>query len=165
MFRRLRNRFILTAMLLLSAVIIVSFGAIYISTAARLQRIPDEQPPFRGSQLDSYVDDREVRNYITQRRQDDADQILRSLAITLLLTGGVVLAGGFFVSYLLAERAIRPVRYAYDSQRQFIANASHELKTPLAVIDASIEAEITGKKDHRNGLLHILKIIAQLTKS
>lgn len=40
----------------------------------------------------------------------------------------------------LTEWIIRPVQETFNKQKQFIADASHELKTPLSVIIASAEA-------------------------
>lgn len=59
------------------------------------------------------------------------------------------LCTGFFIVYLLAvwgiaqlisKWLIRPVAESFEKQKQFIADASHELKTPLAVILSSAEA-------------------------
>ena len=36
---------------------------------------------------------------------------------------------------------IRPVVESYDKQKRFITDASHEIKTPLAVIDADVEVQ------------------------
>lgn len=43
------------------------------------------------------------------------------------------------MSTLLARWAVRPVEQAWDQQRQFVADASHELKTPLTVILTNAE--------------------------
>lgn len=45
----------------------------------------------------------------------------------------------FFISRFLIQKALAPVQSAMKSQREFIAAASHELKAPLAVIQANAE--------------------------
>lgn len=45
----------------------------------------------------------------------------------------------FFISRFLIGEAIHPVETAMKSQKDFIASASHELKSPLAVIQANAE--------------------------
>lgn len=57
-----------------------------------------------------------------------------SVLIFILLE---VLAG--YISIMLTRWLVRPVEEAFNKQRQFVFDASHELKTPLAVIVASAE--------------------------
>jgi signal transduction histidine kinase len=63
-------------------------------------------------------------------------QELTQLTTVLLLTGAAGLALSALGSLFLADRAMRPIREAFERQRRFIADASHELRTPVAVLRA-----------------------------
>lgn len=67
----------------------------------------------------------------------------KSLALTLVGAAIAALAAFFVISLFFSRWVLRPVEQTWRSQRQFIADASHELKTPLTVIlaDASIALE------------------------
>lgn len=62
---------------------------------------------------------------------------MTQLVISSLLIGALALMAFFFVSLLLANLALKPVETAWNRQKQFVADASHELKTPLTVILAN----------------------------
>ena len=61
----------------------------------------------------------------------------QSLAFTLTGVGVVALAAFFVISMFFSRWALRPVDQAWRRQRQFVADASHDLKTPLTVILAN----------------------------
>ena len=81
-----------------------------------------------------------------QSRRAVSDTVER-LVFVLVLTGlGALIlaaAGGLFMS----RRAMRPVQEAFGRQRTFIADASHELKTPLTLIRADAEVLSRGLDD------------------
>ena len=55
----------------------------------------------------------------------------------------------YFISKALTIRITKPAKEAFDKQKDFIADASHELKTPLAVIMASSDELKTDKKNEK----------------
>ena len=61
----------------------------------------------------------------------------KTLALTLGIAGLGTLAVFFLIALALSKWALKPVKEAWDSQRQFVADASHDLKTPLTVILAN----------------------------
>lgn len=56
-----------------------------------------------------------------------------------LIFGAIAMAVMFFPARYLADRIVAPLEESYTSQRQFISDAGHELKTPVAVMNANIE--------------------------
>lgn len=64
---------------------------------------------------------------------------MQNLLRSCLLIGTASLLAFWGISLLLAWWAVQPVARAWDQQRQFAADASHELKTPLKVILTNAE--------------------------
>lgn len=65
--------------------------------------------------------------------------ILNGLIRNCILIGLACFLIFLCISFLLANWIIKPVDNAWNQQRQFIADASHELKTPLTVIMTNAE--------------------------
>lgn len=71
---------------------------------------------------------------------------MNSLMKTCALIGGISFLVFLLISLFFAQWAVRPVAKAWEQQRQFVADASHELKTPLTVILAN--AELLNDQDY-----------------
>ena len=65
--------------------------------------------------------------------------MLREMMGSYLLIGGIALLLLLAAAVLLSWWATRPVERAWRQQRQFLSDASHELKTPLTVILSNAE--------------------------
>ncbi len=68
--------------------------------------------------------------------------VLNGLVISLIALVAVAL-----IARILSQKAVEPIVQAYERQKQFITDAGHELKTPLAVIKTNAEVlELTTEK-------------------
>ena len=72
---------------------------------------------------------------------DFEKQLVDSLTLASIsfLVGLLCVALLSFPVYLLSKNALRPVRRSIEQQKQFITDAGHELKTPLAIISADVD--------------------------
>ncbi len=76
------------------------------------------------------------------------NMLLTNLLISLLL----VLIGElgiYIISKKITEWITKPVLESFNREKEFVANASHELKTPLAVMMASIDCLDVNKKNEK----------------
>lgn len=83
-----------------------------------------------------------------------------SLAMTL---AGIVFV--FFVICFFAGRIIQPIAESYEKQKRFITDASHEIKTPLTIINANadiLEMEI-GENESLEDIQQQIKRLKSLT--
>ena len=72
---------------------------------------------------------------------------LLQLLTTLLSVGLIMLFVIFIISLYFANRVIRPIAEAWERQKRFVADASHELKTPLSIINANYDALLANQEE------------------
>ena len=91
---------------------------------------------------------------------------MRNLRLTCVGIGLLALGLFWAVSFLLARWAVRPVERAWEEQRQFVSDASHELKTPLTVILTSAELMQTDPDpQHPRSILAMSRRMRELVES
>ena len=97
---------------------------------------------------------------------------------TIFIVSSIIAIASIFAIYNLAKKVskmiVRPVEETFEKQKQFISDASHELKTPLAVIEANsdvLENEIGKNKwidyiqnetESMNKLINELLLLAKI---
>ena len=96
----------------------------------------------------------------------------QSLVAVIAVVGFVGLVGAAAVTLLVTGRALVPIRQSFDAQRRFVADASHELRTPTALIRANAEVlaasgrplvgDIVAESDR---LTHLIGDLLQLAAS
>ncbi len=99
--------------------------------------------------LESYAYNFEDNNSLTIINiSNTRKMLLTNLLISLLLIviGELVI---YIISKKITEWIAKPVLESFDREKEFVANASHELKTPLAVMMASIDCLDVNKKNEK----------------
>lgn len=87
--------------------------------------------------------------------------LMASVGISL-----VGLLGVFVLVWFFSKRILRPVAESYEKQKRFITDASHEIKTPLTIIDANTEVlEMTeGENEWTKSIRKQIKRLTALTE-
>ena len=116
------------------------------------ENIPDSIKKYAFEIVNSNFDEGIIGNYIYKVRNiannskeitliesESAINRLKNTIIISIATTGL----GIIIIYIIAKRIsktiVKPVEDSFEKQKQFVSDASHELKTPLAVIEANAD--------------------------
>ncbi|RTE10941.1 sensor histidine kinase [Paenibacillus whitsoniae] len=80
-----------------------------------------------------------VSYVVVLRSFGDANHMLATLRSDLLIGFSTGVLFSFLAGFYLAGRSLIPIRRSWEKQQQFVADASHELRTPIAVIQTRSE--------------------------
>ena len=153
MIKKLRDKIFV---LMMTSFSIIVLGIIIIfaffncmNTIQTSRRMMDRVMMMRNPQ--SIRDERnrpDIDNFIAAENEKINNHV-KTVIIISTTTSGISLIIIYIISKKVSELIVRPVEETLEKQKQFISDASHELKTPLAVIEANsdvLENEIGENK-------------------
>ena len=80
---------------------------------------------------------------IAQAIIDKAQDILINRFVTI---DAIIIFFIIILGFLLTEQTLKPIKINMQKQKRFIADASHELRTPIAVVISGLEVNLKNKK-------------------
>jgi len=87
--------------------------------------------------------------------KSEEKKVMKQFIRTTIIIGALTLVVLSFAGYFLSKKSIEPIKTAFEKQKQFISDASHELKTPLTVISAN--ADVLSGEIGENKWLNYIK--------
>ncbi|MEG4209827.1 ATP-binding protein [Microcoleus sp. S13_B4] len=88
---------------------------------------------------------------------------IRQLILDLILGAGLTLICVAAIGWLLSGLAMKPVRESYQRLKQFTADASHELRNPIATIQTNVQVALA-EPDIEPQQHQQLQVIERLTR-
>jgi signal transduction histidine kinase len=79
------------------------------------------------------------------------------IALTLILVNCTILVISGGLGYLLAGKTLHPIEEMLDEQKRFVADASHELRTPITSMRTEMEVALRDKKFNTKDAKHLLR--------
>lgn len=73
-------------------------------------------------------------------------ELKNRLFFNLAIINALILVGAGVLGYILAGKTLRPIKVMIDEQNRFIADASHELRTPITALKTTLEVSLRDKK-------------------
>ena len=114
---------------------------------------------------------------VTLMENETAIKELKVIIISSIIGGALSILIIYIIAKKISKTIVKPVEDSFEKQKQFVSDASHELKTPLAVIEANAEVlqnklgenkwitYIQNEVQSMNKLVNDLLVLARMEKT
>lgn len=151
---QIKTRFVITIVILATVSVATLAVSLYVTNAISISKDISSQKI--ESLTKNYP---EVKKYLEQQKQSEAHfvklaNLVKSdqqqlLANALIYTVVPILLIVGVISFIVARRLLRPIKESFESQEQFLQDAAHELRNPLAALYA-VAQEAKARPKNRN---------------
>lgn len=100
---------------------------------------------------------------VTLMENKDAIKRLKITVFSAVVIGFIGIVGIYIIAKKIASTIVKPVEDSFEKQKQFVSDASHELKTPLAVIEANADV-LQDKMGDNKWIAYIQKEVQSMNK-
>ena len=100
---------------------------------------------------------------VTLIESEDTINRLKTTIIVSIVIGILGLIIIYIVAKRISKTIVKPVEDSFEKQKQFVSDASHELKTPLAVIEANADV-LQDKVGENKWITYIQKEVQSMNK-
>jgi two-component system, OmpR family, manganese sensing sensor histidine kinase len=89
---------------------------------------------------------------------------VRQLVLDLILGIGLMIGAVAAIGWFLSGLAMEPIRESYQRLKQFTADASHELRSPIAIIQTNVQVALSDPDPDPQMQQQHLKVVERLTR-
>ena len=122
------------------------------TASSKLDNINDEIKKYALEVINRKFDEGYIGNYIYKIRNIgingkevtliESENTIKQLKTTIIVSIVIGIFGLIIIIFIakkISKTIVQPVEESFEKQKQFISDSSHELKTPLAVIEANAD--------------------------
>ena len=135
-------------------------GSVFATQARKLDRARLLRQPLRIGNA-SYI-------VVVAQSLAAQEETLANLRRAMLITAPLALLVASLGGYLLARKTLEPIDRALAGQRRFMADASHELRSPVAILQGELDVTLSrddrGAAEYRESLEVMRRSVQRLTR-